>query len=334
MINIANDDLSAIRESFLTESIELKTKLQNNLFRLKELNDYIESYMPKDEEFDETLFSPHKAVKDEVNKSKKDEANRERELLELESQELIREIDVLGERIDHINGVLSADPFLNQFVFLGMQEKERQRIARDLHDSSLQNMIHLIHSIELCSLFIDRDPQRAKLELKTIAQKIRNVIQEMRETIYDLRPMEYDDLGFQEAVQNMINKQQKETDIFINLEMDNAIVVKNDLIFSNIYRIIRECIANAIKHSSAKELNINLFEEDNLFHVEVFDDGIGFEKRNKDSAVNNHFGLQILEERVQLLKGVLKISSGETGTKINITIPTDSIVGERGKNEY
>ncbi|MCL2719459.1 MAG: sensor histidine kinase [Lachnospiraceae bacterium] len=327
MTTNVNEALSAIQDSFLIESIELKTKLQSNLLHIKELDYYIKKYAATEDDnlADELIFSPHGINNKDINLLKKSEISREKDALEEENHQLLKEIDILDERINNINEVISVDPFLNRFVFLDMQEKERQRIARDLHDSSLQNMIHLIHSIELSSLFIDRDPQRAKLELKTIAQKIRTVIKEMRETIYDLRPMEFDDLGFQEAVKNMIDKQQKETDIFINLEMDKKITVTNELIFSNIYRIIRECIANAIKHSLATEINIRLYEDNNMFYVEVIDDGIGFDDESRDDD-SNHFGLQILEERVQFLKGSLNIySSGETGTDIRISIPTDSI---------
>ncbi|MCL2050644.1 MAG: sensor histidine kinase [Lachnospiraceae bacterium] len=325
MTTNVNEALAAIQDSFLSESLELKSKLQNNLRHIKELEYFLKRYANAEEDADEKIFSPFKGVGGEASANREIEVSREKEALELENRQLLKEIDILDERISNIKEVISVDPFLNRFVFLDMQEKERQRIARDLHDSSLQNMIHLIHSIELSSMFIDRDPQRAKLELKTIAQKIKAVIKEMRETIYDLRPMEFDDLGFQEAIQNMIDKQQKETDIFINLDMDKKITVKNDLIFSNIYRIIRECIANAIKHSSAKEINIKLYEDKNMFYIEVLDDGIGFNDSRRNGN-QNHFGLQILEERVQFLKGDLKISSSDNaGTEVRIFIPTDSI---------
>lgn len=327
MTDNVNKALTAIQESFLLESVELKTKLQNNLFRIKELEYYVERFNPEDDP-DEKIFSPHDVMMHNVTKEdiyilREKELKRKKESLEFENHQLLDEIAILEERMTNINEVILVDPFLNRFAFLNMQEKERQRIARDLHDSSLQNMIHLIHTIELSTMFIDKDPQRAKLELKTIVEKIRAIIKEMRETIYDLRPMEFDDLGFKEAIQNMIDKQQKETDIFINLEMDHDITVKSDLIFSNIYRIIRECISNAIKHSSAKEISIKLYEKGTLFYMEVIDDGVGFSGFSKNSI--NNFGLQILEERVQLLKGDLKINSSDMGTYIIISIPTDCI---------
>jgi len=329
MTDNVNEALSAIHISFVTESEELKGKLQHNKSRINELDHYINNLKVNKEESDESLFSPHKAIKDSFESIKEDELIREKNSLLQINEQISKEIIILDERIKSIKEVISVDPFLNRFIFLDMQENERKRIARDLHDSSLQNLIHLIHSIELCTLFIDHDPQRSKLELESISQNIRMVIKEMRETIYDLRPMEFDDLGFREAIRNMTDKLQKETDIFITLDMDENISVKNELIYSNIYRIIRECISNAIKHSEAKEVNISLSEKENMFHVMIEDDGVGFDEVSFNGRMNkiegmNHFGIQILKERVQLLKGVLKISSsGNKGTIIEINIPTD-----------
>jgi two-component system sensor histidine kinase DegS len=324
MTTSVNEALSAIYESFMAESQELTNRVRNNKLRISELDSYVESIQTEDNA-EEKMFSPHQSGKEKIDSLKIKELYSEKERLENENIVLMNEIDVLDSRINNIKSVISMDPYLNRFVFFDMQEKERQRIARDLHDSSIQNLTHLLHLIELSSLFIDSDPQRAKLELKSIAQKVRAVIEEIRNTIYDLRPMEFDDLGFREAVRNMIDKLQKDTSIFLKLNMDKDILAKNNLVFSNIYRIIRECVINAIKHSKAKEINICICEKDEVFHVNVVDDGVGFSGISID---DNHFGLQLLEERVQLLKGKLEIISPEkdkAGTSVKIEIPLKNL---------
>jgi signal transduction histidine kinase len=86
-------------------------------------------------------------------------------------------------------------------------------------------------------------------------------------------------------------------------------------------------LSNAIKHSNAEEIRVSLCDEDDVFHVEVIDDGIGFSEV-KLSDNEKHFGIKILEERVQLLKGQLMIFSPEgnkTGTIIRIEIPTTAM---------
>ena len=84
------------------------------------------------------------------------------------------------------------------------QEIDRQRIANDLHDTSLQTLAHLTHQIELASLYIDKDTVRAKLELAEVNKELREVIDEIRATIFDLRPMTFDDIGLKEAIERDI----------------------------------------------------------------------------------------------------------------------------------
>ena len=323
MDNVVNNQLLAMAEGFLEECKEIKARLGGNQARLGELQSHLTKLPGRDA--DDAIFSPHQNGRERLEALIQEERQREKAHLEAENQALQQTLAVLDERIKTIRAVISIDPFLNRFQFLDMQEKERQRIARDLHDSSLQNLTHLIHSIELCTLYLDSDLQRTRLELQSVAQKLRIVIDEMRTTIYDLRPMEFDDLGFCEAIRNMVDKVQKETSIFIRLDMAEKISVRNDLIFSNIYRIIRECITNAVKHSGAKEIQIKLWEEGQLFHVRVADDGVGFDEQGINGD-QNHFGLRIVRERVQLLKGSVAINSREgnqKGATINIKIPTN-----------
>lgn len=322
MVKNVNETLQAVNNNLLEESRLSKQKLQNNLLRIKELDVFLNS-VEEDKESDFHLFSPRKQETFDKNflDIKKNECLKEKEELEAENNHLHKDISKLDSRIADLQAVISANPFLNRYIFLDMQEKERQRIAGDLHDSSLQNLTHLIHVIELSSLFIDQDPARAKLELATLVKKLRMIIEDIRNTIYDLRPMEFDDLGFKDAIQNMVEKLQKETNIYIKLIMEADIPIRNGLIFSNIYRIIKECVTNAIKHSEASEVMVTVFEKEDICHTEIRDNGIGFEL-NKERK--RHFGLQILEERIQLLKGTLEIYSSEieaTGTIIKIGIP-------------
>lgn len=95
-----------------------------------------------------------------------------------------------------------GDIFNKRLQILDIQEKERHRIARDLHDTTLQNLSHLVHNIELSSLYIDKDPIRARLELEVVNKKLKSVIQEMRNIIFDLRPMTFDDFGIKESLKD------------------------------------------------------------------------------------------------------------------------------------
>lgn len=341
--------LQAMHDSFLEDSLELKMKQQNNHSRLKELKALIESYK-EETTMELDIFYPKKTSSYGKNLSPNSDMykkgneiiglyEKEKENIEFDNHRLNSEIIKMEHRISDLQEIISVNSLIDSLIYLDIQEKERKRIARDLHDSSMQNLTHLIHSLEFSSLLIDKDPTKAKLELELAGKKIRVVIDDIRNTIYDLRPMEFNDLNFKDVMLNMVDRLQKDTDILIHLNMQDNIVIHNELVFTNIYRMIKECITNSIKHSEASEIKVAILEEGEICNIVIKDNGKGFNGLSSKSK-KNHFGLKILEERVQLLKGNLNIHSEgtkESGTKITIKIP---IIDDEGNvlredfNEY
>ncbi len=215
-----------------------------------------------------------------------------------------------------------GDIFNKRLQILDIQEKERHRIARDLHDTTLQNLSHLVHNIELSSLYIDKDPIRAKLELEVVNKKLKTVIQEMRNIIFDLRPMTFDDFGIKESFERLVDKLKETSKISIDYNIDN-INCNNSLILMTIFRIVEECLNNAIKHSGGSKIFFEIKKDDNdNCIIVVSDNGVSFDSKNISSSKDGHFGLCILEERVKLLSGTIHIDSKpEHGTTIKILVP-------------
>ncbi|MBO5094037.1 MAG: sensor histidine kinase [Lachnospiraceae bacterium] len=210
-------------------------------------------------------------------------------------------------------------------LYFDIQELDRKRIARDLHDTSLQNLASLIHRLELASMYIDRDVIQAKLELALISKSINSIIEEIRNTIFDLRPMTFDDLGLKEAVEQICDKLKESFDITISLDLDEIVVDDHDSIKESmmlaLFRIIQESIQNICKHSKAKRMSVVLKNRSDEIILEIKDDGIGFDL-SEAKKKERHFGLLILEERVKLLGGNLIIETAPgKGTKINVVIP-------------
>ena len=205
---------------------------------------------------------------------------------------------------------------------LDIQERERQRIARDLHDTSLQNLTHIIHKIELSSMFIDDDPVRAKLELVSVSKNLRSVIKEIRNTIFDLRPMTFDDLGLKESFERLADhlKESSDFEVFYNIDEINC---NNSLVLMTIFRIIEECTNNAIKHSSGSVVFFELKKiAENTCIIIVADNGQSFDVDKVLTEKQRHFGLNILKERVEILCGTMEIDSKPNkGTVIKIIIP-------------
>ena len=168
--------------------------------RIAQIDTYLDGLLSK-EQNDLQVFLPRKIedVYHDVITTNKEE----KEKLVSECDEIERFLNIGKIRLERLERIVENQSVLlhmKQLSVLDVQEKERQRIARDLHDSSLQNLTHLVHKVELSSLYIDQDPIKAKLELATVEQGLRKVIDDIRNRIYDLRPMSFDDLGLKETL--------------------------------------------------------------------------------------------------------------------------------------
>lgn len=209
---------------------------------------------------------------------------------------------------------------INNLSFLNIQEQDRQRIARDLHDTSLQNLTHLIHKIELSSMYVDTDPIQAKLELTLISKRLRDTIDEIRNIIFDLRPMTFDDLGLKAALERLLANLEEECSCEIVSDIDD-VSCENNIVLVSIYRLAQEAITNFYKHADAEKLFFSCKNRDNKCIMDIVDNGRGFANENPGDG-RNHFGLDLMRERVALLSGFIEISSEpDKGTKIHIEIP-------------
>lgn len=210
---------------------------------------------------------------------------------------------------------------------LETQELERKRISMELHDTTVQNLTTLVHKTELCTKLIDIDSIRAKLELQTMTDTIRNTINELRGIIYDLRPMSIDDLGLVVTVQRFIKQMEVEDEnsIPITFKVNNEEVKILPVINLTLFRIIQEAYNNTKKHAKADHFYITITYEKKEIEVEIKDDGIGFQLalfQKENRQTNKNFGLSIMKERVELLTGTMNVVSGKSkGTDIIIKVP-------------
>ncbi len=232
---------------------------------------------------------------------------------------------------------INEDPVMNQFVnnqnkallginLLETQENDRKRIARDLHDTTAQNLTNIIHKTELCTKLIDIDPIRAKLELQTMISTIKTTIDDMRSIIYNLRPMSIDDLGLIATVERFIKKCNSNDEIEFSLIIHNEEINVLPIINLTLFRIIQEASNNAIKHGKATKIVIELEYIENSILLKITDNGIGFNNEilcnDVDKSILSGFGLSIMKERVLLLSGEIKIESRiNSGTKILVEVP-------------
>ena len=309
------------------EQTDIFRELNEKKDRIFEIDTYLNSLLNKDES-DLRVFLPRKV--EDVYHDVIEQNRQKREQLVVECDQLEKQIHLRENRIDQLEKIISNKSSMlhvKQFSMLDVQEKERQRIARDLHDTSLQNLTHLIHKVELSSLYIDQDPIKAKLELATVESGIRKIIEEIRNSIFDLRPMTVDDLGLKETIEKLLIVLNQDKRFNIKMDIDQIDREYSDsclqILFISIYRIIQECVQNSIKHSKGNEIIVKLKDYDNVYKILVKDNGTGFNIAEA-SKMDKHFGLSVIKERVLFLGGKINIDASN-GTSIEIEIPKTEI---------
>jgi two-component system sensor histidine kinase DegS len=205
--------------------------------------------------------------------------------------------------------------------FLEEQEFERQRIARELHDSTVQNLTMLIHKTELCYKLIEKDQKQAKMEMRNMGDSLRSSIREMRDIIFDLRPLALEDTELEEALERYAAQEMLQHGVSIQIDSAGEAYRMLPVINTTLFRIIMEACGNAIKHGKPEKIRIELNYEKKYFQCSIEDDGCGFEVKEADKR-NKNFGLSIMKERACLLKGHVHIKSQVgKGTRVEVKIP-------------
>lgn len=209
---------------------------------------------------------------------------------------------------------------------LEMQECERQRIARELHDSTVQNLAALIHKLEFAEKLMDIDVLRAKMELISLEETVRKSVDEIRNIIYNLHPMQINDLGLKATLQKFVEKLSNECKIPVQLIAEDD-QCKNSLTNLALFRITQEACNNAVRYSGATQIIIELKYIENKIQLIIEDNGNGFdidESHKKAMDEGRGFGLSVMKERVFLLSGKIEFSSvSGTGTKITVIISNE-----------
>jgi PAS domain S-box-containing protein len=216
---------------------------------------------------------------------------------------------------------------------LTIQEKERGRISRELHDELGQSLI--VMKLQLQSL-LSKLPRTQKV-LQSNGQELLNYLDETVENVrrlsQDLSPFLLEDLGLPVAIKYLLGNIRE----YGGLEVTSARLDEIDQLFSpeaqiTIYRILQECLTNIIKHAQATQVSLEVVKQESEVSFKVIDNGKGFDLRqarrqDKDSGI----GLAAMQERVRLVRGALKIRSQKgKGTVITFTIPVDLKESEHG----
>ena len=202
-------------------------------------------------------------------------------------------------------------------------ERERQRWARELHDQTLQ---------DLAGLRVTLSSARRRGTSETLAEAVDDTIERLgdgidalRAIITDLRPAALDQLGVKAALETLVERARNATDapeidllVDLDFESERQATRPAPAIEDATYRLIQEALSNALKHASARRVEISVVERDGAVHIDVQDDGRGFDT-DRDAA---GFGLIGMRERVALVDGTLDVRSQPGGgTELHAELP-------------
>jgi signal transduction histidine kinase len=205
------------------------------------------------------------------------------------------------------------------------QEAERARLARELHDGPVQDLIALGQRAEMAQRLVERG---AVGEAEALLSEMRSAelttVEELRRLISALRPAYLEDLGFLPALEMLVRQVAEQTAARIHLRKacaDQRLAPEVELAA---YRIAQEALNNALQHARAESITVSVRCDSDSLILSVIDDGMGFELPTRPDLLTRagHFGLLGLRERATLLGGSFRIytAPGE-GTRVTVRLP-------------
>jgi PAS domain S-box-containing protein len=204
-----------------------------------------------------------------------------------------------------------------------VQEEERQRIARELHDDICQRLTATKLHVDAMEGQVPKSGKPLLKKLRLVRKQLGNSVREVRRISANLRPSALDDLGPVAALQLLCREFEEEHDIkvrFVSRHVEEALIDKNVEI--TIYRVAQEALSNILKHASANEALVTLTFQEGKLTLLIKDDGKGFNAAKEMNRKGRRgFGLVDIKERVELIGGSVSIvSAPRKGTALRIDI--------------
>jgi len=204
---------------------------------------------------------------------------------------------------------------------LRVQEEERKRISRELHDETGQGLMVIRLYLGMLESSLHTRTTHHKLE-ETLSV-VDRTIEGLRRMIGKLSPLVLQELGLVAAIQKEAKDLSKNTGVKTGVEISDEVGRMAPDTETAIYRVVQEALHNVAKHAQAKNVTIHMIREDGQVRLLVEDDGIGFLQRNVYRG--RSFGLAGMRERVATLGGTVRVRSSKgRGTRIEVTMP-DSV---------
>ena len=198
--------------------------------------------------------------------------------------------------------------------------RERNRLARDLHDTLAHTLSGLTVNLEAIKILLGEDHPQIVPRLDHALDKTRTGLRDTRRALKDLRVKQVEDLGLKLALENLAAQAAARGQFDIQLTLPDVLPESSIPIEQVYYRIAQEALENIVKHAHAKQVLLSLIVKDSLYTLSIEDDGTGFETLEERSL--DTLGIQGMQERATECGGELKVTS-EPGKGTNISITTE-----------
>ena len=206
------------------------------------------------------------------------------------------------------------------------QVEERNRLAREIHDTVAQTLAGLALRLEVADALSERDPDRGRAALRNAIGLTKNALDEVRRSVTDLRAAPLEGLTLGEALRRLVEQTGHEHALCAEFTLRGADRPLSPRVEMGVFRIAQEALTNTVNHAEAQTLSVTLDVGEGLalhepLRLEVEDDGRGF---NPAEPPAGHFGLIGMRERARLLGGTLEIASAPgAGTRISLDLPAE-----------
>ena len=207
---------------------------------------------------------------------------------------------------------------------LQVQEQERKRISRELHDETGQGL--MVIRLYLGMLEAGIKSRMARTKIRETVAVVDRTIDGIRRIIARLSPLVLQELGLIAAIRKEAKDFARTTGVRARVAVPAEVGRLAPETEAAVYRVVQEALHNVAKHAQATSVSINMQRDNGCVRLLVEDDGVGFQPRFASSSRGHSFGLAGIKERVGMLGGAVKVVSGKgKGTRLEVTVPVEQV---------
>ena len=206
------------------------------------------------------------------------------------------------------------------------QMQERNRLAREIHDTIGHALTGIVTGLEACFVLLDSRPDLARKQMKSIQNVARQGMKDVRSSVRALRPDALEQQSLREAIEGMVDEMCRSTGILFEYtcrdDLSDLAQDEEDVV----YRVLQESITNSVRHGRPSRITISIERKDQLLEIRIGDNGVGCKELRRG------FGLTHMQERLDMLGGSLE-TEGKSGFRVMARIPLRLHTGEVEKHD-